>query len=67
MGERRVWLGVGLCVRMCVRSLAADPADTVVTRLATGGYGRDWRGALDEVLDGSEGDRVEQAKVSTWE
>ena len=37
-------------------AFVSHPADTVVTRLATGGFGRDWRGALDDVLANAEGD-----------
>ena len=44
--------------------LASHPADTVVTRLATGGFGRDWRAALDDVLSGAESDEAaDKAKV----
>ena len=44
--------------------LASHPADTVVTRLTTGGFGRDWRAALDDVLSGAASDEAaEQAKV----
>jgi hypothetical protein len=37
-----------------ISAFVSHPADTVVTRLATGGFGRDWRGALDDVLLGAE-------------
>jgi hypothetical protein len=41
----------------------SHPADTVITKLATGGFGRDWRGALDSVLEGTEGDAAAAARV----
>ena len=37
-------------------ALVSHPADTVVTRLGTGGFGRDWRGALANVLADAESD-----------
>ena len=44
--------------------LTSHPADTVVTRLTTGGFGRDWRAALTDVLSGAESDKpADQAKV----
>ena len=44
--------------------LTSHPADTVVTRLTTGGFGRDWRAALTEVLSGAVSDKpADQAKV----
>ena len=44
--------------------LTSQPADTVVTRLTTGGFGRDWRAALTDVLSGAESDKpADQAKV----
>ena len=33
----------------------SHPADTVVTRSALGGFGSNWRAALDDVLDGTDG------------
>ena len=46
-------------------ALVSHPADTVVTRLATGGFGRDARGALQSVLADADppGDRQAQARV----
>lgn len=58
-----VSLAAGL-VAGSMAGLASHPADTVVTRLATGGFGRDWRAALADVLSGAESDEAaEQAKV----
>ena len=45
-------------------ALVSHPADTVVTRLATGGFGSNWKGALDDVLAGAEADdAASKAKV----
>ena len=58
-----VSLAAGL-VAGSMAGLASHPADTVVTRLATGGFGRDWRAALADVLSGAESDEAaDQAKV----
>ena len=37
-------------------AFVSHPADTIVTRVATGGFGRDWQGALKEVLASAESD-----------
>ena len=39
-------------------ALVRHPADTVVTRCAARGFGRNWRAALDDVLAGAESDDV---------
>jgi hypothetical protein len=44
-------------------ALVSQPADTVVTRLVSGGYGKDWRAALRDVLQGAE-DESARARLS---